>query len=265
MCGLAGWYGLDLQDKDKQTELFRLLMRKAQVRGVDSFGVTFAQSRTTKIHRGLGPVSKWLTESGKRIRKVAASRVILGHTRAASRGDVTLGNAHPFRVGDWVGAHNGCLQNSGDLMVEARYAPRGETDSEEALAWLVSEGLTTEAFAELRGWYALTVLKNDASELVIAVDGRTPFAIARIGEAVVWHSLAAALDASLRAVGIDAQVEEVKNQILRFPTGDVIQTAPPTPVESHMPITPPHDVTFLDTLEREDQFALDFGGEGGWA
>lgn len=261
MCGLTGWFNLNLSDKKKQEELFRLLVRKAQVRGVDSFGIAFAQGTMTKTHRGLGPASKWLTKSGKRIQNVAASSVVLGHTRAASRGDVTLGNAHPFRIGGWIGAHNGCLQNSAELMVEARYAPRGETDSEESLAWLVSEGLTLQAFAELRGWYAMTILKDDASELLIAVDARTPFAIAQVGDAVVWHSIAAALDTSLRAVGIEAQVEEVKNQILRFPTGDVIETAPPTPVVSRLPITHPDDVSFLDVMSGEDQFALDFGGE----
>jgi glucosamine 6-phosphate synthetase-like amidotransferase/phosphosugar isomerase protein len=264
MCGLAGWVGLNLADKDKQTELLRLLMRKAMVRGVDSFGIAYSQGAKVKVNRGLGPVSKWLAKSGKRVRRVATSSTVVGHTRAASRGDVSLVNCHAFRVGDWIGSHNGCIQNSGELHVSAPYAPRGETDSEEALAWLVGEGMTAEAFSALRGWYAWTILRDDASELVIAVDGRTPFAFARVGSGIVYHSLAGALDSSLRAVGIEAEVTEVKNQILRFPGGEVVDLAPPaTPSVSRIPSKRPDDVSFLDVLEREDQLAMafEFGGE----
>lgn len=224
MCGLAGWYGLNLEDKGKQEELFRLLMRKAQVRGTDSFGVASAQGPRIKVNRGLGPVSKWLSKDRKRVRRVACSNIVVGHTRAASRGDVCISNAHPFRVGDWIGAHNGCLQNSSELMVAARYAPRGETDSEEAMSWLVTENLTPDAFRALRGWYGMTFIRSDATELIIAVDDRTPFAIARLPNGgVVWHSLATALASSLDAIGIEASVEEIKNRILRFPDGDALE------------------------------------------
>lgn len=220
MCGLFGWYGLENStDKRKQEELFRLLARKAQVRGTDSFGVAFVQGRKTKVHRGLGPVSKWLTRDGRLVRRVARSATVVGHTRAASRGDVTLSNAHAFRVGDWIGSHNGCLHNSQELMLSARHTPRGETDSEEALAWLVSEGLTADSFRRLQGSFALTILKADATELIIVVDSRTPFAIAKVGDGIVWHSLAGALESSLLAVGIEARVEEVRNTCLRFPHG----------------------------------------------
>lgn len=227
MCGLAGWFGLRLSDVSRQEELLRLLMRKAQIRGTDSFGLAFGREGRTRVHRGLGPVSIWLTKDRKRVRRVASSSIVVGHTRAASRGDVTIGNAHPFRVGEWVGAHNGCLQNSGELMVAAKYAPKGETDSEEALSWLATNEFSKEAFRALRGWYAMTVLKADTSELLIAVDARTPFAIAEVpGGGVVWHSLAIALESSLRAVGIDAEVQEVKNTILRFPSGEAVDLSP---------------------------------------
>jgi|CXWL01.1.fsa_nt_gi glucosamine 6-phosphate synthetase-like amidotransferase/phosphosugar isomerase protein len=250
MCGLAGWFGLNLSDRNKQEYLLRLLMRKAQVRGTDSFGIAFAQGTATKIHRGLGPVSKWLTKSGKRVRRVAMSSTVLGHTRAASRGDVSLVNSHAFRTGGWIGSHNGCIQNSDDLLLSANYAPRGETDSESALAFLVSENLTADAFSALHGWYAWTIMRDDASELVIAVDGRTPFALARIGDAVIWHSLAEALDASLNAVGIKAEIEEIKNQILHIPSGRVEKLPMSSPVAR--PLQQPYEPVFLSMMEPDD-------------
>lgn len=226
MCGLAGWFGLSLPDKEQQEELLRLLLRKAQVRGTDSYGIAFARAGCMRVHRGLGPVSQWLSRDKARVARVARSCSVIGHTRAASRGAVTLANAHPFVVGGYVGAHNGTVMNSSSLMLEARYVPRGETDSEEALAWLVTEDLEVEAFRELTGMYAMTVAAMDTSQLIIAVDDRTPFAIARVGDGIVWHSLAVALEASLEAVGLRAAVEEVKGRILRLPSGSVEQLAP---------------------------------------
>ena len=261
MCGLAGWFGLNLPERDKQEELFRLLMRKAQIRGTDSFGVAYAHAFEPRVHRALGPASKWLAKDRKRVRRVSRSSIVVGHTRAASRGDVCIGNAHPFRVGEWIGAHNGCLQNSGELMVAARYAPRGETDSEEALAWLATEGFTPMAFRELRGWYAMTILKNDGTELLIAVDGRTPLAIVRVGGGVVWHSLAMALETSLAAVGIKAPVEEVKNQILRFPSGEMADLAAKIPTTGSWPDEAVESARVREMLDEQEGLQLEFGGD----
>lgn len=257
MCGLAGWYGLNLGDRDRQETLLRLLMRKAQVRGTDSFGIAFARGSAIKVRRGLGPVSKWLAKDRKRVREAASSPIVLGHTRAASRGDVTVTNAHPFRVGGrWVGAHNGCLANSSELMLAAKYAPAGETDSEEALSWLVTENLAESAFLALRGWYAMTLVSADARELVLAVDSRTPFAIARVGEGVIWHSLASALESSLAAVGIQAEVEELKSTILRLPDGTQSSlTADSPPLTALSRIATGH---LSEVVDAEDQ--LSFGG-----
>jgi hypothetical protein len=38
-----------------------------------------------------------------------SSWFVIGHTRAATRGNVTRKNAHPFRRGKWVGVHNGII------------------------------------------------------------------------------------------------------------------------------------------------------------
>lgn len=250
MCGLFGYFNVALPDREQQEELFRQLGRKAQVRGVDSWGVAFPEKGKVKMLRGLGPVSKWLAKKPAQVRRVARSETVIGHTRAASRGDVSLVNAHPFRVPGWIGAHNGCFQNSSELQLSARHVAKGETDTEEGLAWLASEGLSSESFRALRGWFALTILKDDAEELVIAVDAKTPFAIARVGDGLAWHSLGVALESSLAAVGISVPVEEVKDVILRLPGGAPVELAAASP-------RVPAKMLFAD----EETHQLEFGGE----
>lgn len=230
MCGLAGWYGLALSDRAQQEELFRLLMRKAQARGTDSFGFGYSRGNQIKVRRGMGPVSQWIARKPRQLKEVAGSRILIGHTRAASQGSVVLRNAHPFTVDNWIGAHNGMIRNAAALNQEALFAPRGETDSEEALCWLVGQGLSAEAFTHLQGWFAFTALQTTNSDLLIAVDGRTPFALARVGTAYVWHSIAIALESSLQAVGINAEIQEVKNSLLHIPSGRAEQlSGPPAP------------------------------------
>lgn len=266
MCGLYGFFDLDLPDRKQRGELFRQLARKAQIRGVDSWGVAYSHKQRARLQHGLGPISKRLARDNKLQRSVSASKTLLGHTRAASRGEVALRNAHPFKVGDYIGCHNGTLSGTSSMVAAAQYAPAGETDSEESLGWLVTEGLTAESFAALQGWYAWTILKADLTELLVVVDSKTPFAIARVGDGIVWHSLAEALDSSLRAVGLKADVQEIRSQILRFPGGDVVDLAAPAavPAVSRTPRICAEDDGIPEMMiDREDQFAMEFefGGE----
>jgi glucosamine 6-phosphate synthetase-like amidotransferase/phosphosugar isomerase protein len=36
-------------------------------------------------------------------------QILIGHTRAATFGNITVNNAHPFKAGNIIGAHNGCF------------------------------------------------------------------------------------------------------------------------------------------------------------
>ena len=58
----------------------------------------------------------------------------VGHVRLATAGDLTTANTHPFRIGQWVFAHNGSVNNPQRLLAGVppglRAARHGETDSE---------------------------------------------------------------------------------------------------------------------------------------
>lgn len=69
------------------------------------------------------------------------SKVALAHIRAATVGDVTIDNVHPFTHGPWAFAHNGTLSAYEDiaplLMLDAHHDPWGSTDSELIFQWIL--------------------------------------------------------------------------------------------------------------------------------
>jgi predicted glutamine amidotransferase len=70
-------------------------------------------------------ITKWLFTSshgapGEFLRTTPAW-FIAGHTRAATRGKVNRQNAHPFRYGTIVGAHNGIIDAPMNYVVDSQY------------------------------------------------------------------------------------------------------------------------------------------------
>ncbi|WP_346797657.1 class II glutamine amidotransferase [Halomonas sp. Bachu 37] len=70
------------------------------------------------------------------------SRVVISHIRHANVGNVRLANTHPFTREmwgrPWCYAHNGQLEGWQTLPL-VFYTPVGDTDSEHAFCWLISE------------------------------------------------------------------------------------------------------------------------------
>ncbi|MEN3058828.1 MAG: class II glutamine amidotransferase [Candidatus Methanosuratincola petrocarbonis] len=69
------------------------------------------------------------------------SKIIIGHVRHASCGNQTHENTHPFKIGEWVFAHNGTVTRIMSLpdfsLNELR--PQGKTDSEYAFCYLLEK------------------------------------------------------------------------------------------------------------------------------
>ncbi len=262
MCGLFGFFGLEL-DQAKRADLLRSLARKAQARGTDSFGLVYLRDGKTMARKGLGPVSGWLANKRKEVRKVAASSLVLGHTRAASHGDVVLRNAHPFKVGGFFGAHNGGISNAPGLMTAARNVPIGETDSEEALCFLADNNMSPEAFAAVQGSWAWSIVDKEGTRLLLARNPYSPLSVAKVGRGVIWHSIAAALGASLESIGVHADVQEIEPyKLYSFPDDrceDIpVRTIHPA-VQTEIPwYRLPDD----PMIAKQDEFSFDVGGEG---
>lgn len=217
MCRLAGWFNPEFPEGTDRARLLRHLMRKSQAGGEASFGMAIVTNGKAKAVRHVGPASTWLESHKKDIVECAKAQVLVGHTRQPTRGAVTKANCHPFTIGEWAAAHNGMISNSSSLMEASLYVPRGETDSEEALCYIISTDWKAEAINRVTGSYAFTGAKADGSEVVLVCDSGQNLHYVRFGNGLVWATSDIVLKSSLAAVGIDATPIKMSKQIIRVP------------------------------------------------
>jgi glutamine---fructose-6-phosphate transaminase (isomerizing) len=195
MCGIVGYVG------PRRTIDFLLEgLRRLEYRGYDSAGVaTITPSRQIALAKAVGRIENLanLLE-----REALEGCVGVGHTRWATHGAATSGNAHPHVGGNQVLAlaHNGVIENFQSLRtaLEAEgYRFRSETDSE-VVAHLICSMLekqsaqhrgrkvtardvllpaVTTALAQLRGTYGLVIVFRDFPDCIIAARLGSPLVI----------------------------------------------------------------------------------------
>ena len=115
MCGIFGGIGPSLDEK-----VLRRLTWANEARGNDSLGyfdATSARYRTIKTPRKALETEK----VAKVLEKCIATGLCVGHTRMATRGAVTVKNAHPFRYGKVIGSHNGVVGAPMSYTVDSMY------------------------------------------------------------------------------------------------------------------------------------------------
>ena len=115
MCGLVGVAGrvMPLQDK-----IFKQLLYVDGLRGMHSTGVLFVPNLKTKegtLLKGASGPDTFLNDKQVDDALSKLNRVLLGHNRYATVGEINADNAHPFDFSSIVGAHNGTLTNKHSL------------------------------------------------------------------------------------------------------------------------------------------------------
>ncbi len=162
MCGLSGVAGY-VTDSEKKAMVDLLTMNI--VRGIDSTGIAGIHrddSKDFSVVRALGtPYGDGIESHGlfnlmsfERLLK-QPMRALIGHNRAATKGSVTVRNAHPFKFSNIVGAHNGTLHYS--CMKKLKEINQGieyDTDSESLFAAINLVG-AREVIPVLEGAWAL--------------------------------------------------------------------------------------------------------------
>ncbi|MDO5612839.1 MAG: glutamine--fructose-6-phosphate transaminase (isomerizing) [Paracoccus sp. (in: a-proteobacteria)] len=181
MCGIVGILG----NHEVAPQLVEALKR-LEYRGYDSAGIaTLDDSGTLDRRRAVG---KLVNLSDRLVHQPLTGRAGIGHTRWATHGPATEGNAHPHRFGPVAVVHNGIIENFRDLRAElASLGIQAQTETDtETVALLtghhMAQGMSPldaarATLARLHGAFALAFLFDGQGDLMIVARKGSPLAI----------------------------------------------------------------------------------------
>jgi glucosamine--fructose-6-phosphate aminotransferase (isomerizing) len=200
MCGIVGYVG-----RDEALPIVMEGLRRLEYRGYDSAGIAVVDGALTVRKRAgkLAELEALLVDL-----PAPPATIAIGHTRWATHGAPTEGNAHPHLdcEGRVAVIHNGIIENFQEL--RARLDKQGhvfasETDTE-CVAHLLEEKLPDAgsladavrmAVGELEGSYALVVLSSNHPDELVGVKVSSPLVVAMWddGEAMLASDIPALL------------------------------------------------------------------------
>ncbi|MDP9353604.1 MAG: class II glutamine amidotransferase, partial [Chloroflexota bacterium] len=182
MCGIFAYAG-------RQTNAADMILdglRRLEYRGYDSWGVAVRDNGGILTEKQVGKI-------GQARVSMPESTAGFGHTRWATHGRVTQGNAHPHTdcTGRLALIHNGIVENHDELRREVLatgHTLQSDTDSE-VVVHLLEDGLARrdgepsaladvvrEAFSRLEGMNAIMVL-DSRSDTLVAVKNGSPLVV----------------------------------------------------------------------------------------
>jgi glutamine---fructose-6-phosphate transaminase (isomerizing) len=180
MCGIVGILG-----SGPAAPILLDALKRLEYRGYDSAGVATLEAGHLTRRRAEGKLRN-LEE--RLARQPLSGRSGIGHTRWATHGAPTEGNAHPHATDRLALVHNGIIENYRELrdaLERAGCRFSTETDTE-VIAHLISrnldEGMTPEdavrtALGQLTGAFALAILFDGEDDLMIAARRGSPLAV----------------------------------------------------------------------------------------
>jgi glucosamine--fructose-6-phosphate aminotransferase (isomerizing) len=180
MCGIIGYVG-----PSEAVPILLGALARLEYRGYDSAGVATINGAGMEIRRAVGKL-----ENLRRALDGAPLKgsIGIGHTRWATHGRPSEGNAHPHKAGPVAVIHNGIVENYVEL--RAALTGRGhklssETDTE-LISHLIEErvraglGLTEavrQTVLELRGSFSIVVLSETEPDKLVAAKTATPLVL----------------------------------------------------------------------------------------
>ena len=180
MCGIVGVLG-----NHEAAPLLVEALKRLEYRGYDSAGIATVNDGTLARRRAVG---KLINLSDLLVHEPLAGKAGIGHTRWATHGAPSVGNAHPHRAGRVAVVHNGIIENFRELramLAEHQIGFSTDTDTE-TIALLAefycAQGLSPveaarETIKQLEGAYAICFLFDGEEDLLIAARKGSPLAI----------------------------------------------------------------------------------------
>lgn len=185
MCGIIGILGQHEAAAPRVIEA----LRRLEYRGYDSAGIATLNNGALDRRRAAGKL--------KNLEDVLAQSPLsglsgIGHTRWATHGAPTTGNAHPHVSGPVALVHNGIIENFRALRSEletAGHVFETETDTE-TVAHLIAANLDSgqsptdavkAALSRLEGAFALAVLFEGHQDLLVGARKGSPLVVG-VGE-----------------------------------------------------------------------------------
>ena len=200
MCGIVGYVG-----PDQALPIVMEGLRRLEYRGYDSAGIAVVDGGLS-VRKRAGKLAE--LEALLADEPAPPATVAIGHTRWATHGAPTEGNAHPHLDCDGRVAviHNGIIENFQELrerLDKDGHSFTSDTDSE-CVAHLLEEKVegsaslaeaVRSAVGELEGSYALVVLSSDHPDEMVGVKVSSPLVVAMWddGEAMLASDIPALL------------------------------------------------------------------------
>ncbi len=182
MCGIVGIIGTSPAAP-------RLLdgLKRLEYRGYDSAGIATLENGILERRRAAGKLCN--------LEKLVQAQPLfgsigIGHTRWASHGAPTVGNAHPVAAGCVAVVHNGIIENFLELKRELESQGKifqTETDTEVVAQLLAVEiengaspkGAVSAVLPRLQGAFGLVMLFDGNAEVLIGARKGSPLAVGR--------------------------------------------------------------------------------------
>ncbi|HFH8147929.1 TPA: glutamine--fructose-6-phosphate transaminase (isomerizing) [Streptococcus agalactiae] len=181
MCGIVGVVG-----NTNATDILIQGLEKLEYRGYDSAGIFVVGDNKSQLVKSVGRIAELQAKVGDSVSGTTG----IGHTRWATHGKPTEGNAHPHTSGSgrFVLVHNGVIENY--LQIKETYLTKhnlkGETDTEIAIHlvehFVEEDNLSVlEAFKKalhiMEGSYAFALIDSQDADTIYVAKNKSPLLI----------------------------------------------------------------------------------------
>jgi predicted glutamine amidotransferase len=184
MCGLVGFLGKANLTTEKA---FKDLLRVDVIRGPHSTGVALIDgaNKSQVVKGAILPDHLFDHKTFKKAFSKGFKQCYIGHNRYATMGVINNKNAHPFRVGSLIGAHNGTIRDQWRLDNHLQY----DVDSENIYFDINKNGVD-KTYTRLNGAVALTWWDTTEKKLKMLRNRERPlhYTLTNNEEGLFWAS-----------------------------------------------------------------------------